>query len=83
MDLADREGLPAFVEASPMGYPLYRRYGYEDVDVLDYPITQKHGIVKPAEKVWGHYSPVGGPLPEGIMRTAIMKRPAKKIEVTA
>lgn len=33
--MADREGLPVFVEASPFGYEVYRRGGFEVVEVVD------------------------------------------------
>ncbi|KAI0870824.1 hypothetical protein GGS24DRAFT_492716 [Hypoxylon argillaceum] len=36
LDLADREGLSTYLEATHAGAPLYRRLGYSVVDTLDY-----------------------------------------------
>ncbi|KAI1136968.1 acyl-CoA N-acyltransferase [Hypoxylon sp. FL0543] len=36
LDLADDEGLPAYVEAMPKAVPLYRRQGFVEVDTLQY-----------------------------------------------
>ena len=34
-DLADGAGIPCYVEASPAGYGLYQKMGFEEVDTLD------------------------------------------------
>lgn len=34
-EIADDEGIPAYLEATPIGYPVYRRQGFEDVDVVE------------------------------------------------
>jgi hypothetical protein len=82
VDLADKEGLPTFLEASPMGYPVYRKHGYEDIDVAELEIAKLYGAVKEPGRSWGETSAVefAGPLAEGVFRTAIMRRPAKKNE---
>lgn len=36
LDLADTEGLPAYLEASPAGLSLYKRLGFETVDMLKF-----------------------------------------------
>lgn len=65
-----------WLEASPMGYPLYRRFGYEDVEVQDLEITRKWNAVKVEGEDWGSNSAVGlaGELPEGSFRSVLMKR---------
>ena len=35
VDLARREGLHVYLQASPSGYPLYRKLGFEDVEHFD------------------------------------------------
>ncbi|KAF2963320.1 hypothetical protein GQX73_g10259 [Xylaria multiplex] len=40
LDLADREGLPAYLEATSAGAPLYRKLGFEDVDTLVFDRTE-------------------------------------------
>ncbi|KAJ1562985.1 hypothetical protein HK405_004774 [Cladochytrium tenue] len=74
--LADGLGLPTFLEATAAGYPLYLRYGYEPVDVLDFNVTERWGLQKGEGHDWGTNSAVGiaGPLPEGVYRIAIMRR---------
>ncbi|KAF2720637.1 hypothetical protein K431DRAFT_346944 [Polychaeton citri CBS 116435] len=36
LEMADELDLPAFLEATPHGAPLYRRHGYKDVKTLDF-----------------------------------------------
>ncbi|KAJ1555604.1 hypothetical protein HK405_015767 [Cladochytrium tenue] len=74
--LADGLGLPTFLEATAAGYPLYLRYGYEPVDVLDFNVTEKWGLQRGEAQDWGTNSAVdiAGPLPEGVYRIAIMRR---------
>ncbi len=75
--LADSLGLPCRLEASPTGYGLYRKYGYEDIDVMDLKVTETWGKPHPDGANWGENSAVGlaGPAPKGVMRTVIMRRP--------
>ncbi|GAW24625.1 hypothetical protein ANO14919_142160 [Xylariales sp. No.14919] len=40
LDLADREGLQAYLEATGAGAPLYRKLGFEDVDKLEFDRTE-------------------------------------------
>ncbi|KAK4167214.1 hypothetical protein QBC43DRAFT_331961 [Cladorrhinum sp. PSN259] len=77
-DIADSLGLPCRLEASPAGYPVYKRLGYEDVDVFDLKVTETWGV-KPEGRYWGKNNAVeiAGPAPEGVHRTVIMRRPPK------
>lgn len=36
VQLADKEQIPAFLEASPHAYPLYRKFGFEDIDMYEF-----------------------------------------------
>ncbi|KAK3905757.1 hypothetical protein C8A05DRAFT_41334 [Staphylotrichum tortipilum] len=69
--LADSLGLPCRLEASPTGYGLYRKFGYEDIDVLDLKVTETWGKEHPDGANWGENSAVAlaGPAPRGVMRT--------------
>lgn len=80
LDLADSLGLPVRLEASPVGYGLYKKYGFEDIDVLDNPVTEKWGAVNKDGSNWGANNAVAlaGKAPEGVMRTVLMRRPPKK-----
>ena len=40
---ADSMGLPAFLEASPMGKPLYERFGFQIKEVATFDLT-KYGL---------------------------------------
>lgn len=80
-ELADKEGLTTWLEASPQGYPLYRRFGYEDVDVQDLAVTERWGPVREEEEGearedWGQNAGVAlaGELPRGSFRTVVMRR---------
>lgn len=59
-----------------MGYPLYRRFGYEDVEVQDIEITRRWNAVQLEGEDWGLNSAVAlaGKLPEGLYRSVLMKR---------
>ncbi|KAI3399569.1 hypothetical protein diail_6208 [Diaporthe ilicicola] len=78
-DLADREHKTAWLEASPAGYSLYRRFGFEDVEVQDLKVTEKWGRVRSESEDWGAGSAVAlaGELPEGSFRSAMMRRVPK------
>lgn len=75
-DLADSLGLESYLEASPYGYSVYKRLGFEDVAVMDFDMTGKWGAVKEEGRNWGEQNAfeLGGPLPTGLMRSVIMKR---------
>ncbi|KAL1867671.1 hypothetical protein Daus18300_006226 [Diaporthe australafricana] len=75
-ELADRENKTAWLEASPGGYPLYRRFGFEDVDVQDLKVTEMWGPVRSEGEDWGAGNAVAlaGELPEGSFRTPMMRR---------
>jgi hypothetical protein len=34
LDIADKEGRKTYIEATPAGHPVYRKLGFEDVDVI-------------------------------------------------
>lgn len=82
-DLADNLGLPCRLEASPVGYNLYRKFGFEDVDVLDVKITETWGVSNTDGSNWGANNAVAlaGQLADGVQRTVIMRRPPKKAAV--
>ncbi|KAK4231121.1 hypothetical protein QBC38DRAFT_258894 [Podospora fimiseda] len=77
-DIADSLNLPCRLEASPMGYSVYKRLGYEALDALDMKVTETWGV-KPEGRYWGANNAVDvcGPVPEGVHRTVIMRRPPK------
>ena len=75
-ELADSLGLVSWLESSAYGYPVYKRAGYEDVLPLDFKITETWGATKAEGRDWGESAALelGGPVPEGTMRSVIMKR---------
>ncbi|KAK0734723.1 hypothetical protein B0T26DRAFT_670977 [Lasiosphaeria miniovina] len=77
--LADGLGLPTFLEASPKGYPLYCKFGYEDIDFVDFHIAEKYGAVQLEGENWGTNTglTITEPAAKGVVRSVIMKRPAK------
>ncbi|KAK0754313.1 N-acetyltransferase-like protein [Schizothecium vesticola] len=78
-ELADSLGLPSWLAASPEGYPVYRKFGYQNVAVMDFDVTGTWGITKTEAWNWGATNAldIAGPLPEGFSRSVLMKRPAK------
>lgn len=81
-ELADREGKVAWLEASPAGYTLYRRFGYEDVEAQDLRVAELWGAVREEHENWGQDAAVdsAGPRPEGCFRNVVMKRLPRKAE---
>ncbi|KAF3760925.1 hypothetical protein M406DRAFT_358399 [Cryphonectria parasitica EP155] len=79
-ELADREGKMHWLDASPKGYALYKRLGFEDVDVQDLNITELWGVTRAEGEDWGAGSAVvlAGPLADGCHRATMMKRFPKK-----
>ncbi|KAA8635336.1 hypothetical protein SMACR_01558 [Sordaria macrospora] len=77
--LADELSLPLFLESSPFGYNLYRQFGFEPIDVFDFPVFDLFGAVKREGQNWGELVALefAGSLAKGCFRTAIMRRPAK------
>ncbi|KAK4208403.1 hypothetical protein QBC37DRAFT_325810 [Rhypophila decipiens] len=76
-DLADRLELVSWVGgSSPYGYPLYKRHGYQDIDVVDFKVTERWGVTRPEDRDWGENCAVdlGGPLGVGELRSVFMKR---------
>lgn len=80
-ELADNEGLPCWLEASPQGYRLYMRFGFEPVDVEDLNVTERWGPIRSPDDDWGANGAVelfGAP-PEGTFRSVGMRRlPVKR-----
>ena len=75
-ELADRENKTAWLEASPAGYSLYRRFGFEDVEVQDLKLTELWGPVRSEGENWGAASAVAlaGELAQGSFRSVMMRR---------
>lgn len=40
---ADRDGLPAYLEASPAGRPLYERLGFKEVERREFELSKYGG----------------------------------------
>ncbi|KAK3300595.1 uncharacterized protein B0H64DRAFT_414465 [Chaetomium fimeti] len=80
VNLADSLGLPCRLESSPVGYGLYRKFGFEDVAAIDVKITEKWGGTNANGSNWGANNAIAlaGPLPDGVQRTVIMRRSPKK-----
>jgi len=48
-DLADKENLPAYLEATPAGYAVYKKNGFEDIDAITFdfkPFSDRDGSIK-------------------------------------
>jgi hypothetical protein len=80
---ADRERLPCWLEASPLGYPLYRRVGFQDVEVLDLRLTERWGAIRSADDNWGVNTAVElvGVAPDGVYRSVGMRRLPVTVEI--
>ncbi|PMD64306.1 uncharacterized protein K444DRAFT_521178, partial [Hyaloscypha bicolor E] len=53
-DIADRKRLPIFLLASPVGFPLYRKYGFQTLQDLD--IDLREWVKEDSDhKVYGNY----------------------------
>lgn len=78
VDLADSLGLPCRLEASPVGYAVYKKFGYEDVGVLDLNVTETWGVANTTGSYWGELNAVSlaGLAADGVLRSVIMRRPA-------
>lgn len=85
VDLADHEDRVAWVEASPDGYPVYLRQGFEPVDVQDLDVKGLWGATRGVDENWGQRAgvEVAGELREGCFRTTIMKRMPRAVETGA
>ncbi|KAL2157967.1 hypothetical protein VTH06DRAFT_4776 [Thermothelomyces fergusii] len=79
VNLADRLGLPSRLEASPVSYSLYKKFGYEDMAVLDLEITKTWGRARPPGSNWGENNAIdlAGAVPDGAQRIVIMRRPPR------
>lgn len=75
-EFADKRGIVHWLEASPAGYPLYKRFGFDGVEVQDLNVTEMWGPVREEDEDWGGNSAVelAGELPEGVFRTVVMRR---------
>ncbi|KAJ4418847.1 hypothetical protein N0V82_005293 [Gnomoniopsis sp. IMI 355080] len=72
VELADKEQVPAFLEASPHAYSLYKKFGFEDIDMYQFPLEDT-GLID--EKDLGaEMCRDRGEKPLGFHRTAIMRR---------
>lgn len=49
-DLADQYGLPAYLEATAKGLPVYKRFGFVEKEILDVDLS-RFGQEKP-ERCW-------------------------------
>ena len=46
-DVADEAHIPCYLSASPNGYPLYKKKGFEDVDLMEIDLSKwGHGIYR-------------------------------------
>ncbi len=59
IDLAEREGLDLYLQATPTGYPLYRQFGFEDAAAFEVNLGDLGGTVEDG--------------PEGPYRTVLMR----------
>lgn len=76
--LADQLGIPSQLEASPPGYPLYKKAGYLPVGKHDLEVIKTYGGTREVGESFGENTVDDlGPLGEGIYRTSIMLRPAR------
>ncbi|TGO24599.1 hypothetical protein BPAE_0099g00350 [Botrytis paeoniae] len=53
--LADKKGLPIFMQASPFGFPLYTKHGFETVQCLDVDLRKWAPNAKGNDKGYGNY----------------------------
>ena len=81
LELANKQQLPVYLEATPKGYPVYRKLGFEDLDVQDLPIKELWDAVDAGEDL-GVNSAVelAGPLPARTLRSVLMRRLLRKPE---
>ena len=53
--LADQKSLPIFLQAMPLGYPIYAKHGFETVHRLDVDLARKVPNAKINDKGYGNY----------------------------
>lgn len=53
--LADEVGLPVFLQASPYGYPIYYKHGFETVQYLDVDLRKWAPKADSGDKGYGNY----------------------------
>jgi len=53
--LADAAGLPIFLQASPYGYPIYEKHGFETVQCLDVDLREWAKGARSGDKGFGNY----------------------------
>ena len=53
--LADRANLPIYLQGSPLGYPLYKKHGFETVRHLDVDLRDWAPDAKSNDKAYGNY----------------------------
>ena len=78
-EFADSLRLPSWLVASPEGYAVYKKFGYQDMSTMDFDLKGTWGITKTDAWNWGAMNAldIAGPLPEGFSRSVFMRRPAK------
>ena len=54
-ELADRAGLPIFLQGSPYGFPIYAKHGFETVQHLDVDLREWAPKAKCNDKGYGNY----------------------------
>ena len=58
-ELADNLGLPSYLESSPYGYRLYKRYGFEEIAYLDYEVNKRWYVPAQFFLLWGKSTDIG------------------------
>lgn len=53
--LADQAGLPIFLQASPFGYPVYAKHGFETVQFLDVDLSEWAPNAGLKDRGYGNY----------------------------
>ncbi|KAJ4391861.1 hypothetical protein N0V93_005481 [Gnomoniopsis smithogilvyi] len=72
VELADKERIPAFLEASPHCYPLYKRFGFQDIGMYEFALPDT-GLIDDKD-LGAEMCPEWGAKPKGFLRAAIMRR---------
>jgi GNAT superfamily N-acetyltransferase len=78
MDVADREGVDCWLTSTPVGYGVYRRLGFVDVDVMDLDL-RRWAVGRSGSEDWGRGladDVAAGELADGWYRAVLMRRAA-------
>ncbi|KAK0119291.1 hypothetical protein ONS95_008138 [Cadophora gregata] len=54
-EMADREGVPCFLIASPVGHPLYAHVGWKEIGVMEVDLKEWAEFAKGGDMGWGTY----------------------------